>query len=186
MNLEQLIAQQNDLLQQLVDLLKPAGRQLGFGQSPRPRYIYCNRSQGGLWYFLAEDPERTPQPIPHTALTCLVERLEFKQVERRGKEIWKTHLSVTADRPYILEAGYDSNFSRSLLSALASLSPQQLQKPITIEVQAAETEEVLFCRVYTEGIPIFAPWDEQTDWRKTARRAIANIDQAHDRERAAA
>jgi hypothetical protein len=42
---------------------------------------------------------------------------------------------------------YDSNFSKSLLSALASLSPQQLQHPITIEAQAADSDEVLFCRV---------------------------------------
>jgi hypothetical protein len=61
----------------------------------------------------------------------------------------------------------------------------QLQQPITIEVQAAESEEVLFCRVYTNNELVFAPWDEQTDWRKVARRAIANIDGAMGRDRSA-
>lgn len=181
MTLEQLIAQQNSLLQQLIDVMQQK-QQLGFGQSSRPRYVYCNRSQGGLWYFLSEDSNRTPQPIAHNALTCLVEKLEFKQVERRGRETWKTHLYVQSDRSYILEAGYDSNFSRSLISALAILAPAQIQRPITIEVQAAESEEVLFCRVYTAtGELVFAPWDTQTDWRKVARQAVANIDVANGR-----
>ncbi|WP_416674034.1 hypothetical protein [Egbenema bharatensis] len=192
MNLEYLIAQQNTMLQQIVDLLKqqpPASvlnqrkYSLGFCESPRPKYIYCNRSQGGLWYFLADDANRTPLPIEQPALTCIVDRLEFKQVERRGRETWKTHLHVKSDRPYILEAGYDSNFSRSLISALAVMTSLQLQQPITIEVQAAESEEVLFCRVYTNNELVFAPWDEQTDWRKVARRAIANIDGAMGRDR---
>jgi hypothetical protein len=195
MDIEHLIAQQNVLLQQIVDVLKQqnsvpsnAHRKyaLGFCESPRPKYIYCNRSQGGLWYFLSDDANRTPQPITQPALTCLVDRLEFKQVERRGRETWKTHLHVKGDRLYILEAGYDSNFSRSLISALAVMTSLQLQQPITIEVQAAETEEVLFCRVYTHGELVFAPWDETTDWRKVARRAIANIDGAMGRERFAA
>ncbi|GAB4382663.1 MAG: hypothetical protein Kow00121_43230 [Elainellaceae cyanobacterium] len=184
-SLEQLISQQNTLLQQLVNLLAHQ-QSLGFGDSPRPKYIYCNRSQGGIWYSLSEDSTRTPQPIAQPALTCLVEKLEFKQVERRGRETWKTHLHVQGDRYYILEAGYDSNFSRSLLCALAAITPSQLQRPITIEAQAAESEEVLFCRVYVEGEPIFAPWDEQTDWRKMAQRAIANVDSAHGRQPAAA
>lgn len=174
----QLIAQQNSLLQQLVEVLQQK-QPLGFGMAPRPKYIYCNRSQGGLWYTLSEAVDRTPQPIPQTALTCLVERLEFKQVERRGKETWKTHLHVKADRHYILEAGYDSNFSRSLLSSLATMTPEQLQQPITIEVQAGSPDEVLFCRVYADGEPIFAPWDDQSDWRKIARRAIAVVEEAH-------
>lgn len=185
MSLEQLIAQQNELLQHLIQMLN-AKQPLGFGEPPRPKYIYCNRSQGGLWYSLSEETNRTPQPISHPALTCLVEKLEFKQVERRGKETWKTHLHVNADRPYILEAGYDSNFSRSLLCALAAMPPQQLQQPITIEAQAAEAEEVLFCRVYSNGKLVFAPWDEHTDWRKVARRAIANIDLAKGKESIAA
>lgn len=195
MDIEQLIVQQNVLLQQIVDVLKqqasvpptmPRKYTLGFGESPRPKYIYCNRSQGGLWYSLADDANRTPQPIPHSALTCLVDRLEFKQVERRGRETWKTHLHVRSDRLYILESGYDSNFSRSLISALAVMTALQLQQPITIEAQAADTEEVLFCRVYANSELVFAPWDEQTDWRKIARRAIANVDGAMGRVRLAA
>lgn len=151
MTTESLIAQQNTLLQQLIDLLqqKQSLQPLGFSEAPRPRYIYCNRSQNCLWYWLNDGREVVP--ILQTALTCVVEKLEFKQVERRGKDTWKIHLHVRADRRYILEAGYDSNFSKSLLSALSVMTAAQLQQPVTIEVQAADSDEVLFCRVYVNG-----------------------------------
>lgn len=167
-----LIAQQNALLQQLIGILQPK-QPLGFSEAPRPRYVYCNRSQGCLWYWLNDG--REVMPIQQTALTCLVEKLEFKQVERRGKDTWKIHLHVRADRRYVLESGYDSNFSKSLLSALSVLTPQQLQQPITIEVQAAESDEVLFCRVYIDSELIFAPWDDSTSWKVVAKRAINNV-----------
>lgn len=173
MTTETLLAQQNALLQQLIDLLQQK-QPLGFSEAPRPRYIYCNRSQHCLWYWLND--AREVMQISQTALTCLIDKLEFKQVERRGKDTWKIHLHVRADRRYILEAGYDSNFSKSLLSALSVMTPQQLQQPITIEVQAAESEEVLFCRVYAGSELVFAPWDESTTWKVVAKRAIANVD----------
>jgi hypothetical protein len=172
---ESLLTQQNALLQQLIDLLRQK-QQLGFSEATRSRYIYCNRSQNCLWYWLND--AREVMPIPQTALTCLIEKLEFKQVERRGKDTWKIHLHVRADRRYILEAGYDSNFSKSLLSALSVMTPPQLQQPVTIEVQAADSDEVLFCRVYVNGELVFAPWDETTAWKVVAKRAIANVDAA--------
>jgi hypothetical protein len=169
----------NDLLAQIAASLESiaqslnAKQELGFVEPPRPRYIYCNRSQNCLWYWLND--AREPVPISQTALTCLVEKLEFKQVERRGKDTWKMHLHVKADRRYVLEAGYDSNFSKSLLSALATLSHTQLQQPITIEVQAAESDEVLFCRVYANSELIFAPWDDHTNWKIIAKQAKLNV-----------
>jgi hypothetical protein len=170
---EELIKQQNELLSQLIELLGNK-QELGFGVSPRPQYVYCNRSNTGmLWYTL--DEARNPIAIPHAALTGYITQLEFKQVERRGKETWKTHLHITADRLYILESGFDSHFSKGLVSALASLESSALKQPITIEVQPAESEEVLFCRVYSDGKLIYAPYDEQTDWTKLSDIAQSKV-----------
>lgn len=176
----ELLEDNNNLLRQLI-AATGQHQKLGFSPSLRPKYIYCNRSQGGLWYVLADTPDRTPQPLTDPALTCLVRLFEFKQVERRGKDTWKLHLHVEADRPYILEAGYDSTFSRSLMSALAVVSWQRLQHPITIEVQAAESEEVLFVRVYCSGEMVYAPYDEQTNWRQVATQAKRNVEMANGR-----
>jgi hypothetical protein len=170
--MEELIQQQNTLLQQLIGLLQIDRQTLGFTESPRPRYIYANRSNNCAWYWIND--AREVVPIEKTALTCLIRKLEFETVERRGKDTIKLRLHVQADRPYIIEAGHDSHFSNGLMSALAVMHPEQLRQPITIEAQAADSEEVLFCRVYTSGELVFAPYDEQTDWRTVSKRAIAN------------
>jgi hypothetical protein len=173
--LEKLIAQQNALLLQVIDLLTTQDAPtLGFGNSPRPQYVYCNRTNGGNWYTLND--AREPVSIPHTALTGIVEGLRFEEVERRGKGTWKTHLTVRADKTYILECGSDSQFSKGILAGLASLTPAQLRQPITIEPQPHEEDEILlFCRIYVGGERVNAPYNGSTDWRAIARKALDGV-----------
>lgn len=168
-----LLERQSALLQQLIALHQK--QPLGFTEPPRPRYIYCNRSHQCLWYWLND--AREVVPIPLTALSGYAEKLEFKQVERRGKNTWKMHLHVRADRPYVLEAGFDSIFSKGLISALAVCSPEWLKQPIIIEVQPADSDEVLFSRLYANGELVFAPWDEASDWKSLAKLAIQVVNQ---------
>lgn len=164
------LERQNALLQQLIALHQPQ-QTLGFCEAPKTRYVFCNRSNKNcLWYSL--DDAGNPVAIPQTALTCMIEKLEFKQVERRGKDTWKLHLHVRASQSMVLEAGYDSNFAKCLLSSLAACSPEWLSRPVTIEVQPAESDEVLFCRIYANGEPVFAPWDGSTDWKAIAKLAM--------------
>lgn len=169
--LASLIQKQNELLEQFAGKDAP----LGFGESTmRPRYIYCNRSQTDcLWYWL--DDDRKVQPINASSLWCVVQALEFKEVERKGKPTWKLHLHVKADRSYILESGFDSTFSKSLMSMLAVADVEGLRKPVSIEVQAADSEEVIFCRLYVNGESVYAPYDENTHWKTVANKAIANV-----------
>lgn len=172
-NLESLIAQQNSILSELLRTFNP--QQIGFHDSIGTQYVYANRSQNCLWYTLKRDSKEVV-PIEFNSLTGYVEKLEFKQVERRGKETWKVHLHIRADRLYVIESGYDSNFSKSLICALAILTPEQAKSLITVEVQAADqSEEVLFCRVYAAKEYVFAPWDESTDFKTVARRAMAKV-----------
>ncbi len=162
-------------LRSIAQTLKP--QELGFCESPRRRKIFANRSNNCLWYFL--DDEMKVVPIVQTAISCYIEKLEFQSLKRRGKDVWKTLLHIRADRPYVVEAGHDSNFTKCLLSALAACSPEWLKQPIVLEVQSAESEEVLFCRIYANGDLIFAPWNEETNWRTTARLAIQAIESAN-------
>ncbi len=163
------LERQNALLQQLINLHQPQ-QALGFCDPPKTRYVFCNRSQNCLWYHLSDAGDALA--IPHTALTGYIEKLEFKQVERRGKDTWKVHLHVRADRLYVLEAGHSSTFAKCLLSSLAACSPEWLSRPVTVEVQAAESDEVLFCRLYANGEVVFSPWEENMDWRAISRMAM--------------
>jgi hypothetical protein len=144
---------------------------LGFGPAPRTtQFIFCNRKNGGLWYKLNEQSQ--PVIIEQPALTGYIRKLEFKTLERRGKDTPKLHCHIEADTHYTLESGHDSLFSKELLSAIAFTSPKDLREPITIEVQAADNETVLFCNVWVNSQRVMASFDDQTDWKLAARAAI--------------
>jgi hypothetical protein len=161
------LMRQEELLKQLVAAInKP---KLGLHSEAGNCKIYCNRQHGGLWYTLNGEPNDVPQ----TALTGYLKELRFENTERRKKETCKLLITMQADRTYILESGYDTHFSKSLLSAIATLRPEQLYAPVTLQPQPGTTDEsVLFCRVWIGSELIKAPYGEETDWKATARQAI--------------
>ena len=168
------IHQQTATLQQI--LAQMNAPKLGLHDAAGGMKIYCNRSNGCLWYRLQDGQ---PVPIQQTALTGYLVNLEFSKVERRGKETIKLLATIQGDRPYLLEAGHDSHFSKGLLSAVAALPPAMLQRPITLSPQAGEDDAVLFCRVYSDCELIRASYDDSTDWRSCAQAAIAAVRATH-------
>lgn len=154
---------------------------LGFGPAPKSQvYVFCNRKHGGIWYHL--DDQSQPINIEHPALTGYVRKLEFKETVRRNEKTHKLHCYIDADKLYVLESSATAHFSKGLLSTLAFLSPQALGQPITICPQAStENAEVLFCNVYESGDrQVFAPYDDQTDWKRISRMAIDNVKAANE------
>ena len=146
--------------------------ELGFGSAPRASYIFANRSAGtGSWYML--DREGAPVACPTNALTGHIVNLEFKQLERRGQAVWKLHLTMEADRKYIIESGKDTVFSRCVMAALATLTRRQLSQPITVEVRPADNAESLFCNFYIAGERVRCYWDRETQWRSVAQAAVS-------------
>ncbi|MEO0840954.1 MAG: hypothetical protein AAFS12_00530 [Cyanobacteria bacterium J06632_19] len=174
---EQLIAsltRQEKLLQQLISVInKP---RLGFHTDAGVTRIYCNRSNGCLWYTLSN--RTTPVAIQQTALTGYLRELKFERVQRRGKEVCKLLLTIEADGVYLLESGYDSHFSKCVLSSIASLSPQQLMQPITISPAAGDDDAVLFARLYVGSEYVKASYGDKTNFREISKLAISNVKQA--------
>ena len=112
--------------------------------------------------------------IASTALTGYLRELKFEKCERRGKEVYKLLITIQADRPYILESGHDTHFAKSVLAAIATLTPQELYSPITLQPQAGTTDEnVLFCRVWVGSELVMASYNEQSDCREISKQAIA-------------
>jgi hypothetical protein len=185
-SLETLLIQQNTLLAALLEELKAHKNTLGFGPAPKPIFVYCNRSNHCLWYTLSEDSQRTVQPILQDALTGIVTKIEPVEATRRGKTVEKLHVHVKVDsqRKYILEAGLDSIFAKGLLYTLSLIPVEKLKLPITIAVEAGETDEVLFCKIYNPvtGEMAFAPWDASTQWDQVLQRAMSKVELAHSRE----
>lgn len=169
--------QQNELLTKILHALDRP--ELGLLDTPPgTQRIYCNRDRcpNALWYRL--DASREPVGLSAKAIRGYLRQLHFEQVERRGKQKWKMYtLLDCGDRSFELESGYDATFSKGVISAIASLTPQQLQQPISIGVAPGDDESVLLSRVWLgDGSPIFVKWDSDTDWRALSKRAIANIE----------
>ena len=182
--------QDESLLQAIHNLLEeikasrsaPPAVPLGFGSAPKPRYIYANRQYPDcLWYFL-NGPKNEHEPIEHTALTGYVEKLELDEKEFRGKPKIKVNLTLRADRLYVIQAGFETLFARGLLYSLSKMPQEAFRKPIMISVEAGESDQVLFCKIYNpvNGKPFFVPYPEDTDWQATAQRAIAKIQKVHE------
>lgn len=168
------LTQQNELLAKILSSLNRPHLGLS-NQLPGPLKIYANRSNGGLWYSVRDG---VVQPIEAIALTGYLRNLSFEEVERRGKPTHKLLTEIQGDRLYVIESGYDSHFSKGLLAAVATLTAAQLQQPITLQPQAGQDESVLFCRVYgTDGAPIKATYNDETDWRSISKSAIKSVRQ---------
>jgi len=169
-----LLREQTHLLQQI--LAKLDTPRLGLHDQAGAMRIYANRSNGCLWYTVTDG---TVIPITQTALTAYLTDISFPKLERRGRETVKLQAFFQGDRPYIVEAGHDSNFSKGFLSAVAQLTPAQLQQPLTLTPQAGSDDSVLFCRVFSNGELIKGLYGEDTDWRTVAQAAIAAVRSAH-------
>jgi hypothetical protein len=162
-------------LQKLNEALAPTSKTLGFGDAPKTQtHVFCNRKHGGVWYTL--NAQSQPEIIEYQALTGIIRRIEFKNVERRKEETSKLHCYVEAEKLYVLESGSKAHFTKGLLSAITSIPWDELMNPITIHPQAAtESAEVLFCNVYQGDKHVFAPYDDKTDWASLARTARNNV-----------
>ena len=171
------LMRQEELLKQLLAAInKP---KLGLHSDAGSCKIYCNRHNGSLWYTLNNSEASA---ITQTALTGYLKELKFEKCERRGKEVYKLLITIQADRPYILESGHDTHFAKSVLAAMpaatrsgnATLTPEQLYSPITLQPQPGTTDEnVLFCRIWVDSELIKASYGEETDWREISKQAIA-------------
>lgn len=153
--------------------------QLGFVQPPKPTWIYANRTQGDRWYW--RTPEGEYVLCPTSALAGRLVQLEFKEVTRRKQLVWKLWATLEADRTYIIEAGRESVFTKSLLAAIASLTPFALRQPIILDVEPGDqNDESLFCGVYIGGEKIYKKWGDSPDWNHIAQTAMSIVNQANN------
>ena len=122
--------------------------QLGLCDPPEPIYIYVgqteNNGQTSLWYRYDIDAQKQ-HPVLQRALTGYLSELRITIKEYKGKENHKIDLVFHADQVYIIRSGLETNFSKTLLLALSTVT--DINQPLTIAVVAGE-ENVVFARLY--------------------------------------
>jgi hypothetical protein len=170
-----------EILREILAALQPSAKtQLGLLDAiPGWLTIYCNRDRcpGALWYVL-ENGE--PTELTAKAVCGYLKDLTFEQVERRGKSVHKLHLFLDCgDRVARLECGHDSVFAKGIMTAIASMSLEQLSQPITVAPSPGSEESVLLSNIFSGGDRVIAGWDSETDWRSVAQQAIANVRALH-------
>jgi len=174
------VTRQTELLTKILDSLnQPA---LGaLTTTPGTIRIYCNRDRcpGALWYTV---PAGEPIALDAKAIRGYIRQIRFEQVERRGKPTWKLYTLLDCGQSaYELESGHDSVFTKGLLMAIAALEPQDLKQPVAIGVAPGDDESVLLCRVWKwDNSPVFSKWDEGTNWKGVAQRAIGLVAAARE------
>jgi hypothetical protein len=178
------VSRTDELLQAILDELRSRNQLLGFHAPFKKKVIYANRSYTDcLWYFF-DGASKTHIPIEHHALTGIIEKLEIEEKEFRGKPDYKVNLHIRADRAYVIQSGHDTLFARGLVFMLSKLPVAAFRQPITIAVEAGDTEQVLFCRIYNPatGEAVFAPYPDQVNWEQVTAVAIDKIQRAHETE----
>lgn len=146
---------------------------LGFGPSPRPRYIYLNRQYPDcLWYFW-DHAGNKPEPILYAALTGILTKIEITDKEFRGKPDTKLDFHLKADRAYKIQVGLDTLTAKSLLSAL-TLVPD-LAQPMTIAPEPGDTDSVVFGKVAIDGEILYAPYAESANWPEILQALIDRL-----------
>jgi hypothetical protein len=172
-----------ELLQAIYEELRQSRLSaIGFGHPPKPRFVYANRQYSdALWYFW-NGAKNEHEPIPHHALTGHITQLEIEEKEFRGKPDHKVNLHIKADRAYIIQAGFDTLFAKGLLYTLSKLPVEAFQQLITIAVEAGETEQVLFCRIYNPatGNLVYAPYPNEVNWQAIAQRVVDKINKSRN------
>lgn len=121
-----------------------------FSPPDRALFIYCNRQRSsGLWYTL--DDHREPVALYHKAICGYLKDLSLTKAMRRGKPVGKLRIGLQGDRRYVLEAGEESEFTKSALACLLGLETSKLFLPITLMPDPGESEEVVFCQIFVDN-----------------------------------
>ena len=157
-----------ELLLQSVVLENKRG-ELGFGKRARsadggevPTYLFINQPNNPLtgnpsdfWYWRSEG-EGINHGVQDDDLTGFVKsvyrRESVDKATGKSKPVLNVH--VAADKVYVLQTGFYTNFSSSFLAALAELPTEAVSEPLTVRVEQTpgrNSYPTTFCQLEWRG-----------------------------------
>ena len=129
-------------IERQLDSLKASVQHMTLGLRPSPfdlDYLYVNGKHGGVWYRVLGGEEQVEES---GALRGMVLYARKKVKTRRGEEKPKLVLTVQGDRRYMLEIGWGTHTSRSILGALSEMSEDALREPVVLTPRKGDDEEM--------------------------------------------
>jgi len=128
---------------------------LGFGKRQEPVYVFVKWDGATVWY-QRDRHEGVNRPLEERDLTgYLVNVWRFDRVDATTQEkVPRLNIQIRADKDYIIQTGFYTNFSKTFLAGLNELEPSALKEPVTLVVETNEGSRhrpTLFCRVEWRG-----------------------------------
>ncbi len=128
---------------------------LGFGKRREPSYVFVKLDGQNVWYG-RDKHEGVNRPIPERDLTgYLVNVWRFDRLDATTQErVPRLNLHIRADKDYVVQTGFTTNFAKTFLAGLLELEPLALKEPVTLVVETNEGSRhrpTLFCRVEWRG-----------------------------------
>ena len=133
---------------------------LGFGKKLSPTYVFVRHHEVGgetyLWYS-RNKTEGQNVPIRERDLTgYLLSVWRFDRGDdATGEAVPKLNIQIRADKDYVVQTGFSTNFARTLLAGLLELRPAALKEPLTLVVEdnaGSRARPTVFCRVESQGV----------------------------------
>lgn len=133
---------------------------LGFGKKVGPTYVFVRHHEvGGETYFWYSRDKTEGQnvPIRERDLTgYLVGVWRFDRGDDATSEtVPKLNVQIRADKDYIVQTGFTTNFARTFLAGLLSLEQEALNEPVTLVAEdnaGSKARATVFCRVESRGV----------------------------------
>ena len=141
-------------LRRIRELLE-ANQPLGFGKKQARTYIFIRHSPESLWY-TRDKLEQVNIAISERDLTGYLRNVwRYDRPDKSTEEVVpKLMVEIDADRPYVIQTGIDTNFTKSLLAALLELEPKDLKVPVTLVVEdnaGGRGRPTVFARLEVRG-----------------------------------
>ncbi len=133
---------------------------LGFGKRAQLTYVFVRHHEVNgetyLWYS-REKSEGLNVPIRERDLTGYLKSIwRFDRGdESTGEVVPKLNIQIRADKDYIVQTGFATNFARTFLAGLLELELEALAEPITLVVEdnaGSKARATVFCRIESKGV----------------------------------
>ena len=128
---------------------------LGFGKKAQPVYVFVKHSPESLWYSRDKAVGENVPILERDLTGYLVNVWRFeRRDDTTGEVVPKLMVQVHADREYVIQSGFETNFSKSLLAGLLELEVTELKSPLTLVVEdntGGRGRPTVFCRVEVQG-----------------------------------
>ncbi len=133
---------------------------LGFGKKVGPTYVFVRHHEmGGEIYFWYSRDKQEGQNVPIRERDLTGYLLSIWRFDRgddtTGEAVPKLNVQIRADKDYVIQTGFSTNFAKTLLTGLLQLEPRALEEPLTLVAEdnaGSRARPTVFCRVESGGI----------------------------------